>query len=235
MHPTPMVIGLLAGTLLVPALGRGEDRLEPVVVSATRSEQSDVATAASITVITRQDIEHSGARSVAEVLSGQPGVQVRDLYGNGTRATVSMRGFGGNAAANVLVLVDGRRLNNTDLAAPDLYSISLKDVERIEIVEGSAGVLFGDQAVGGVINVITRRGAAPSVDVEAGAGSYGRELLRARAAAQHDNGLHYQLSAERQRADEHHGGVRDRGGSHGCPPAGTGEGRSGEARSARGR
>lgn len=195
--------GLLPACLLLVSHVWAEDRLEPVLVSATRSEQGEVATAASITVVTREEIERSGARSIVEVLAGQPGVQLRDLYGNGTRATVSMRGFGGNAAANVLVLVDGRRLNNSDLAAPDLSAISLKDVERIEIVQGGAGVLFGDQAVGGVINVITRRARGAEADLEAGAGSYERQLLRARAAGQSANGLHYQVSGERQRADNY--------------------------------
>lgn len=203
MYRTPMIAGLVAGMLLVPTTGRGEDSLEPVLVSATRSEQSEVATAASISVITREQIERSGAATLAEVLSGAPGVQVSDYYGNGARTVVSMRGFGENAAANVLVLVDGRRLNNSDLAAPDLYGVSLKDVERIEIVQGGAGVLFGDQAVGGVINIITRRAAAPEAAVEVGAGSYGRELLRARASGRHDGGLHYRFSAERQRADNY--------------------------------
>ena len=66
-----------------------------------------------------------------------------------------MRGFGETANANTLIMVDGRRLNNMDIGVPDLNSISLKDVKRVEIIQGSAGTLFGVQVVGGVINIIT--------------------------------------------------------------------------------
>ena len=126
-----------------------ETQIPPVIVSAARTEQSTLTTPASITVITRKQIDDSGARHIVEVLRGQGGVQINDLYGDGSRASVDMRGFGDAAGSNTLVLVDGRRLNNPDIGSPDLNSIALEDVERIEIVQGSAGVLFGDQAVGG--------------------------------------------------------------------------------------
>ena len=142
-----------------------------VVVSAARTEQSTLTTPASITVITREQIEDSGSRHIVEVLRGQGGVQINDLYGDGSRATVGMRGFAESAGSNTLVLVDGRRLNNPDLASPDLNSIALEDVERIELVQGSAGVLFGDQAVGGVINIITRKPGALRHSLELSAGS----------------------------------------------------------------
>jgi iron complex outermembrane recepter protein len=116
---------------------------------------------------------------------------------------VSLRGFGENAAANTLVLVDGRRLNNSDLGAPDLNSIALKDVERIEIIHGSAGVLFGDQAVGGVVNVITRtpRGFGGSVAI--GAGSFNAREVRGSVADGNDEGLAYRLSAESRSSDNY--------------------------------
>ncbi|NOQ87761.1 MAG: TonB-dependent receptor plug domain-containing protein, partial [Gammaproteobacteria bacterium] len=135
-------------------------QIPSVVVSAARTEQSTLTTPASITVITRKQIEDSGSTHIVEVLRGQGGVQIKDLYGDGSRATVDMRGFGDSAGSNTLILIDGRRLNNPDIGAPDLNSIALDDVERIEVVQGSAGVLFGDQAVGGVINIITRKPGA---------------------------------------------------------------------------
>lgn len=178
-------------------------RVEPVVVSATRSLQSSVPTPAAISIIGRDEIEASGARHIAEVLRGRGGLQLRDPYGDGSRAVVSLRGFGENAAANTLVLVDGRRLNNSDLGAPDLNSIALKDVERIEIIQGGAGVLFGDQAVGGVVNVITRtpRGFGGSVAV--GAGSFNARELRGAVGDSHENGLAYRLSAETRSSDNY--------------------------------
>lgn len=178
-------------------------KVAPVVVSATRSLQSSVPTAAAISIIDREEIEASGARHIAEVLRGRGGLQLRDTYGDGSRAVVSMRGFGANAASNTLILVDGRRLNNSDLGAPDLNSIALKDVERIEIIQGSAGVLFGDQAVGGVINIITRTPRDFAGSVAIGAGSFAAREVRGAVADRNANGLAYRLSAETRSSDNY--------------------------------
>jgi len=174
-----------------------------VVVSAARTEQSTLTTPASITVITREQIEASGARRIDEVLRGQGGVQINDLYGDGSRAKIDMRGFGEAAGSNTLVLVDGRRLNNPDIAPPDLNSIALEDVERIEIVQGSAGVLFGDQAVGGVINVITRKPGAPRHSLKLSAGSYNTLMLHAVSSQALDSGINYRLSLDARESDNY--------------------------------
>ena len=174
-----------------------------VVVSAARTEQSTLTTPASITVITRKQIEASGARHISEVLRGQGGVKVNDLYGDGSRATIDMRGFGDTAGSNTLVLVDGRRLNNPDIAAPDLNSIALEDVERIEIVQGSAGVLFGDQAVGGVINLITRKPGALRHSLKLSAGSYNTLQLHAMTSQALENGINYRLSLDARESDNY--------------------------------
>ena len=163
---------LLAVSIAATGHAYAATQIPAVVVSAARTEQSTLTTPASITVITREQIEISGARHINELLRGQGGVQINDLYGDGSRSSVGMRGFGETAASNTLVLVDGRRLNNPDIAAQDMNSIALEDVERIEIVQGSAGVLFGDQAVGGVINVITRKPGVPRYSLQLSAGSY---------------------------------------------------------------
>ncbi|RKZ36727.1 MAG: TonB-dependent receptor, partial [Gammaproteobacteria bacterium] len=173
------------------------------VVSATRSQQSLLTVPGAIAVISREEIERSGARHIADVLRGRGAVQINDTFGDGSRATVGMRGFNESANANVLVLVDGRRLNNTDIGAPDLNSISLKDVERVEIVQGSAGTLFGDQAVGGVINIITRRPTGRVMEAVATVGSYGRRGLRARLGNRFSNGIDVNLTAERFLTDNY--------------------------------
>ena len=180
------------------------DEVPAVVVSATRSSQSAVTTPASITIITSDDIAASGAQHIAEVLRIQAGIQIRDLYGDGSRTAISMRGFsGGTAASNTLIMVDGRRLNNIDLGSPNLNSISLKDVERIEIIQGSAGTLFGDQAVGGVINIITRQGDAAQAEVEAGVGSYNKRRLAAQLSNTLTDKLQLRLSAEALKSDNY--------------------------------
>lgn len=148
-------------------------KLDTVVVTATRSPQPQNRLPAALTVITRAELDASGARTLAEALRGTAGLQLEDFYGDGSQyATVDMRGFGLAGNANTLILVDGRRLNNADSAPPDLSSIALADVERIEIVQGSAGSLYGDQAVGGVINIITRQPGALAIGVNGGVGSY---------------------------------------------------------------
>lgn len=166
-----------------------------IIVSATRSEQTtELATPANITIIDAAAIRNSGAAHLVDVLRNQGMLQVRDTFGDGSRVSVDMRGFGESASSNTLILMDGRRLNNADSASPDLNSIALKDVERIEIIQGSSSALFGDQAVGGVINIITRRPQAFAFDLDVGVGSYNRRTLQGRVANRLDNGIAYSVS-----------------------------------------
>ncbi|MBL1140888.1 MAG: TonB-dependent receptor [Proteobacteria bacterium] len=174
-----------------------------MVVSATRWETIGTPTASSISVINSEEIKNSGARSVVDLLRGRGGIQVNDQYGDGSRATISMRGFGANAQSNSLILVDGRRLNNTDLAAPSLSTISLKDVERIEIIQGSSAVLFGDHAVGGVINIVTRQPEAFRVKLEAGMGSYSTQTQTAHVQNVFSNGFSFRGSYQRVEGDNY--------------------------------
>lgn len=190
-----------------PALAvekEADKKLETVYISATRSETAQIPVATQIKIITEQEIRVSGAKLLSEVLRTQAGIQLTDSDGSGARnVTASMRGLSG--ANNVLVLVDGRKLNNPSLAAPALNTVALKDVERIEIVQGSAGVLYGDQAVGGVINIITRRATAGEVDgsVSATAGSDSLEDYTANVSHGFENGLSYSVSAQKRNADNY--------------------------------
>jgi len=179
--------------------------LNTVVVSATRSEQASVPTSANISVITSQDIERSGARNIAELLRGRSGVQVRDLYGDGGGGVVlDMRGFGATAGSATLVMVDGRRLNNgADIANPDLSTIALQNIERIEIIQGSAGTLFGNQAVGGIINIITRTPQDFNANMAMAVGSYESLTLNASVNDRLDNGVSYRLAAETRKSDNY--------------------------------
>ncbi|HXK57446.1 MAG TPA: TonB-dependent receptor plug domain-containing protein, partial [Gammaproteobacteria bacterium] len=179
--------------------------LDTVVVSATRSEQTSVPTPASISVINAQDIERSGARNIAELLRGRAGIQVRDRFGDGSSGAVfDLRGFGETAGSNTLIMIDGRRLNNsTDIAAPDLATVALKNIERIEIVQGSAGTLFGNQAVGGVINIITRTPQEFHADLDVTAGSYNSRTITASVSDRLESGLAYRLAAETRDSDNY--------------------------------
>ena len=149
--------------------------MDEVVVTGTRSEEKVERIPANVTVIDQEDIKNSSAKNVPDLLRSQEGIVVRDLLANGKSAQVDLRGFGEAAPYNNLVLVDGRRVNEIDLSGVDWTQIPLDQIERIEIVRGTGTVLYGDNAVGGVINIITK---TPSdrfaFSAGATAGSYGR-------------------------------------------------------------
>ena len=196
-------LSLFISVVSLPLSAFSTTQIPPVVVSAARTEQSTLTTPASITVISRKQIDDSGATHIVDILRGQGGVQINDLYGDGSRASVDMRGFGDAAGSNTLVLVDGRRLNNPDIGSPDLNAIALEDVERIEIVQGSAGVLFGDQAVGGVINIISRKPGALRHSLKLSAGSYHTVDFYGMTSQALDNGINYRVSLDLRESDNY--------------------------------
>lgn len=136
----------------------------------------------SATVITAEEIAHSPAQTLSEIIAQVPGVQLQSFYGgvNGAKTSVDLRGFGAFASANTLVLINGRRLNDIDLQGVDLTTIPLNAIERIEITRGNSGaVLYGDNAVGGVVNIVTKSGVGgPPVAIraEAGVGSFNQRM-----------------------------------------------------------
>jgi len=197
---------LLLGVLIAYApVVSAKDLLEIEITSGIRSKQNEVVVPARIEVITRQEIEEGGAAHISDVLRGRGTIQITDTFGDGSRSSIGMRGFGDTDNANTLVLVDGRRLNNMDIAGPDLNSVSLKDIERIEIIHGSATVLYGDQAAGGVINIITRKASHAAASIELGMGSYGGNRILAQAAQPLTDRLSVRISGERRETD----GYRD--------------------------
>jgi iron complex outermembrane receptor protein len=141
--------------------------LPEVVVTGTRTEDEIQRVPASVSVIGADNIRRSNARTAVDLLRREEGIVVRDLLGNGKTAQVDLRGFGETAASNTLVLVDGRRANEIDLSGTDWAQIPVEQIERIEVVRGPGSVLYGDNAVGGVINIITK---TPSRTFTAGGG-----------------------------------------------------------------
>ncbi|MCK5012651.1 MAG: TonB-dependent receptor [Candidatus Omnitrophica bacterium] len=132
--------------------------LDTVVVTATRIAQHNYKIAGNVTVITKEEIEASNAQSVPDILKEALGIHIFDKNTAKT-AVVDMRGFGDSATSNVLVLVNDRKINAVDISGADLIQVPIEAVERIEIVRGAGSVLYGDNAVGGVINIITKKGA----------------------------------------------------------------------------
>jgi len=134
---------------------------EPVIVTATRFEDRYLDKPVNVTVISAKDIQQSAAKTVPDLLSEQAGVFIHDFFGNNAATTtVDLRGFGTTGTQNALILLDGRRIVDVDLSGVQWSGIPLAAIERIEIVRGSGAVLYGDGAVTGVINIITRSPAA---------------------------------------------------------------------------
>jgi len=168
-------------SLLACAPAFAEDH-EPLVIVVTPSgiEQPVTDANTTLTVIDQKTIEESNASSVAELLRGQAGVHVTDIFGDGSQATIDLRGFGATAGSNTLVLIDGRKLNNSaDGASPDLSLIDIDDIAQIEILQGSSGVLYGNQAVGGVVNFIRKKSFEDSARVGVRAGSFNSRQVSA--------------------------------------------------------
>jgi iron complex outermembrane receptor protein len=179
--------------------------MNEVVVTATRQAEDIATVPANITVISEQQIARSTAETVPDLLRTVEGVLINDISGNGRTYTVDLRGFGETAGVNTLVLIDGRRINQVDLSATDWTLIPLEQVERIEIVRGSRGsVLYGDNAAGGVINIITKRGKETKLTGGLAGGSYDTLLANAGISGSSDT-YSYSLSANYQESD----GYRD--------------------------
>ncbi len=155
-------------------------------VPAVRQFTGIVGTAT--TVITAEEIAHSPAQTVQEIIAQAPGVQLTSLYGgvNGVKTSVDLRGFGAFATSNTLVLINGRRLNDIDMAGVDYSTIPRDSIERIEITRGNSGaVLYGDNAIGGVINIVLKNGVGgPPVAIraEAGVGSFNSRMAAVSAS-----------------------------------------------------
>ena len=205
---TPMLAAATLASLSFASFASSPSNNQPLnlTVTGTRSLLSEEMAGKSVNVITRQQISASGASNVFEALRSSGAVQITQNYtGNSNDGVVSMRGFGENSSQNVLILVNGRPLNNPTLEAPNLSIISLNNVERIEVLQGSAGVLYGQNAVGGVINIITRSIEGSNGQIQLSAGSYESTKLSAGFDHRYANGLGVRINANNDRSD----GYRD--------------------------
>ncbi|MFT5206426.1 MAG: iron complex outermembrane receptor protein [Candidatus Omnitrophota bacterium] len=164
-----IIVGVLIGQLFCAHILRAEmtfepskvvvdERVDKVIVTGTRIANYAYELTGDMTVIDAEQISASGAHSVADVLEQVAGVNVYDRSTPKT-SIVDIRGFGDASVSNVLILVNDRKLNSVDLSGPDLIQIPIEAVERIEILRGAGSVLYGDNAVAGVINIITKKGS----------------------------------------------------------------------------
>jgi len=170
-------ITAMVSPALAQPVGPRVERAEPVVVTATRSETSLEQIGASVTVIPEEVLRAQEYRTVEEALRTVPGLDVQRSGSPGKLTTVRIRGAG---PAQIQVLIDGVRVKSATSGDFDFADLTLDDIERIEVVRGPQSTLYGADAIGGVINIITKRGRGPlSVYVDVEAGNY--DTFRERA------------------------------------------------------
>lgn len=141
---------------LLPWVVTAQTTLPEVVVTATRTAQTVNDALASVTVITREDIDQHASLTLPEVLKGMAGLDFITYGGIGQPTTLFMRGTNSD---HVLVLIDGVKIGSPTLALVSFQHLPLSQIDRIEIVRGPRSSLYGSEAVGGVIQIFTRRGS----------------------------------------------------------------------------
>jgi iron complex outermembrane recepter protein len=214
-------------TLLLPALrtaafaqGPNPDADNPVkklsleqlgnieVTTASKEPEEVRKTAAAVFVITHDDIERSGATNIPEALRLAPGVEVARIDGN--KWAIGIRGFGSRLSRSVLVLIDGRTVYTTLFAGTywEVQNMVMDDIDRIEIIRGPGGTIWGPNAVDGVINVISKdskdtHGTLASV----GGGNVEQGFASLRSGASSGQHLNYRVSGTGfNRSSEFHSG-----------------------------
>lgn len=154
--------------------------LDEIVISANKIEEPVRDVPKHVTVITGEEIRGSTGKNVIDLLGKEAGINVRSNSGTDKHAVIDLRGMGDTAASNVIVMVDDIRLNAPDQSGPSISSIPVEQIERIEIVRGAGSVIYGNGAVGGVINIITKpAGEERNGSVYSSYGSYGTVDTRA--------------------------------------------------------
>lgn len=166
-----VVVTALCGQGVVAAEEEAEKPLGTVVVTATRTEAPLESVTSSISVVSAEEIDRRQVQTVAEALRTVPGVDVVQPGSPGTATTIFIRGANGNQS---LILFDGVQVNSPTLGGFNFGNIMTDDVGRIEVLRGAGGALYGSEAIGGVVNVISKKGdGAPHFSLASGGGNIG--------------------------------------------------------------
>lgn len=170
-----------------------DTELAATVVTATRQAQRTSDVLSDVTLISREELARAGQTSVAEILARQPGVEYIASGSAGSVTNVYLRG--GANEKHTLVLVDGVRVGSATLGSFSWSRLPADQVERVEILRGPASSLYGSDAIGGVVQIFTRRGeGAPRLNAEVGMGRYDTQSASAGISGA-ANGWNYSLQA----------------------------------------
>lgn len=148
---------LLLSLACISLLAQDSFLLEEQTVTATHLSQDELSYAAPVEIYTVQDIENSKSKNIYDFLSQETSVAVLPSYGNQFAQKIDIRGYGlANGHQNIVVVVNGRRMNNIDSIPQLISSIPIDSIEKIEILKGAGSVEYGDGANAGVINITTK-------------------------------------------------------------------------------
>ncbi|OGW16660.1 MAG: hypothetical protein A2072_06880, partial [Nitrospirae bacterium GWC1_57_7] len=198
-------IVFFAAAALITAAGQsvradeGGVKLSPVVVTATKTERDPKDVTQSVTVITGEEIKKSGATTIGDAVNKTVGVSIREY---GTPGSTSNPGIRGSFYSQVLVLLNGIRLNSPRDGGFNLTDVpvSLDEIERIEILRGPSSALYGADAMGGVVNIITKKPDRDEARIGISAGPHGYGADSAGFSGKTGD-LHYSVTRERELSD----------------------------------
>lgn len=187
----------------------GEFNLDQMVVTASRLEESNFEANANVNVVTRKDIEEKHYQTVSDALRAVPGVAIQNYSATG--ANYSADYLYVNGTSHVLVLVDGQRAN-TNGSVSSVFQPSevsnMDNIERIEVLKGSASTLYGSDAVGGVINIITRKPKAGGTTTKISGtwGSYGKKTYNVYNEGMTKGGFYWTVNGQTDKMDNYKDG-----------------------------
>lgn len=200
----PFAIALLVSAafpLQSSAQSVSEQTLQPVVVTATRTPQKATDVLSDTVVITAEEITRSGQINLLDLLQMKRGIEISRNGGAGTLSNVYLRGTNSN---QLVLLIDGVRSVSSTVGTPDWSAVPLSQIDHVEIVLGPLSTLYGADAVGGVIQVFTKKGdGSPRLFFSAGAGTYGEQVYSAGVSGSTgtEHVFSYSIQAAHEEAD----------------------------------
>ena len=169
-----IIANLIGLAFASPAFSAQDIELDEVTVKANRFERKESEATYASEIYTAKQIQASGAATLYDFLAQQSSVTMLPNFGNKASPSIDMRGYGGeNGFQNIAITVDGQRLNNIDLSPQLIGAIPLANIERIEISKGSGSVIFGDGAMAGTIQIVTKN--KTGVTISSSLGNFGQK------------------------------------------------------------